>query len=426
MRLLARLLSLAQVGRRRGRGLLARFPSLAQACRRLGQGPLARLLPLAQVGRTLGRGPLAVLVALAGAALALGISAGSSDRPAKRPSAPAPSAEAAGGRLLAPPTATLTRAAERHRRRARRGGARHYRRTARKRVRPADAKEFLPLYREAERVYSVNWRLIASIHRQETAFSTSPSTYHGLNDFGCCAGPMQFNVTNGPVSTWKRYRQAFRDGRRPKRYPHRTRSHPSIYDDFDAIMAAGSLLRDSGAGRPLDVGTWGAAYDYYGHDLFGITYASQVLARAEAWQRDGFCPNCPLDEVLVAEFDELYGEPIRRELTADERRRKMQKEARERAADRRKREADLRDRIARRKRADRRSKDRARRRAKRPSAKRSRPAKPSPPRRRRRTAPTAPAPPPPTTTQPSTPPTAPRPPADDCNVVRKLLGCKPQ
>src|SRR3954470_11581001 len=27
----------------------------------------------------------------------------------------------------------------------------------------------------------------------------------GVNRHGCCAGPMQFNLTDGPPSTWKRY-----------------------------------------------------------------------------------------------------------------------------------------------------------------------------------------------------------------------------
>ncbi|MDQ3320224.1 MAG: hypothetical protein M3515_08350, partial [Actinomycetota bacterium] len=233
--------------------------------------------------------------------MALGMAAGSSHREERRASVPDAQVLSASAAMVAE-------------RRARRGGAAYYRRTARNRVSAKAAARFLPLYREAERVYGVNWRLIASIHRQETAFSKAPSTYHGLNAFGCCAGPMQFNVTNGPVSTWKLYRQAFRAGRRPKRYPHRTRAHPSIYDDFDAIMAAGSLLSDSGAGRSLDFGAWSAAYSYYGHDLFGVTYASQVLARAEAWQRDGFCPNCDLDEGLVAEFDDAYGASVRRQL----------------------------------------------------------------------------------------------------------------
>ncbi|HEV2723416.1 MAG TPA: hypothetical protein VGV10_02190 [Thermoleophilaceae bacterium] len=303
----------------------------------------------------------------------------------------------------------------------RRGGAEYYRRTARHRVAPKAAAGFLPLYREAERVYGVNWRLIASIHDQETAFSKAPSTYKGLNPFGCCAGPMQFNVTNGPPSTWKLYRQAYKAGRRPASYPHRTRSHPSIYDDFDAIMAAGSLLNDSGAGDALDGAAWRAAYSYYGHDLFGITYANQVLARAVAWERDGFCPNCPVDEGLVAEFEDAYGWSIRREMTADERRLKELKK-RKRAGDRK---GDRRDRKGRRKRGDRGSKDRARRRSRPPSARRDRPTRPSPPRpRRRRTGPTRPSlpPPAPPSTTPSTPPQPP--PAENCPLIRKLLGCR--
>ena len=174
----------------------------------------------------------------------------------------------------------------------------------------------MALYREAARSFGVSWRLIASIHRQETAFSTAPSTYHGLNAFGCCAGPMQFNVTNGPPSTWELYRQSFRQGKRPRSYPHRTRSHPSVYDDFDAMMAAGALLRDGGAGEALDGGSWSAAYAYYGHDLFGIEYANQVLGRAQGWELDGFCLNCPLDEVLVDAFDDAYGDDARRRCSA--------------------------------------------------------------------------------------------------------------
>ncbi len=375
---------------------------------------------LSCVGRRLGRGPLAILVALAGAATALGVDAGSSHRDAERASGPA---HADGAPLAVSATAALTQMVEPQGGRPRRPGADYYRRTASERVSAKDAAEFLPLYREAERVYGVNWRLIASIHRQETALSTAPSTYRGLNPFGCCAGPMQFNVTNGPVSTWKLYRWAFRAGRRPKRYPHRTRSHPSVYDDFDAIMAAGSLLSDAGAGRSLDLGAWSAAYSYYGHDLFGVTYANQVLARAQAWQRDGFCPNCGLDADLVAEFDEAYGAAVRRQMLAAERRRKKSK-GRKRGRDHK---GARRDRQGRRKKGRARGTDRrAPRRSRPPSAKKRRPTEPSPPRRRRRrTGPTKPSPPPPPSTQPApTPsPTAPGQPAGECSPVRKLLGC---
>ena len=363
----------------------------------------ARFASLRCVGRRPGRAALVGILILAGAATTLAIGAGFSDRATKRLSGPTVAARMA--------SATAAMVAERPGPPERRGAAAYYRRTAGSHVSEKAAAGFLPLYREAEGVYGVNWRLIASIHRQETAFSTAPSTYRGLNDFGCCAGPMQFNVTNGPVSTWEQYRRAFRDGRRPARYPHRTRSHPSIYDDFDAIMAAGSLLRDSGAGRSLDFGAWSAAYSYYGHDLFGVTYANQILARAEAWQRDGFCPNCVVDEGLVAEFEDAYGRSARRQLTGPERRAK--KHRRRKLG--RDHDGERRDRRKGRgggsgERARQRPPARRPRPSRPPSAKKDRPAKPSPP---------------PTQTGPSTTPpvTAPSPPAGECPLIRKLFGC---
>ena len=193
---------------------------------------------LASVGRRRGRALLAVVVVLAGAATAVGMGAVSSSSPGvaegSRPAVPALAGGALGNVSAMDARKPVAQGDER---RPRRGTEESYRRNANRQVPEKVGKGFLPLYREAERSFGVNWRLIASIHRQETGFSTAPGTYRGLNAFGCCAGPMQFNVTNGPVSTWDSYREAFRAGRRPERYPHRTDSHPSIYDDFDAIMA---------------------------------------------------------------------------------------------------------------------------------------------------------------------------------------------
>lgn len=179
-------------------------------------------------------------------------------------------------------------------------------------------ESFYPIYAEAQRVFGVNWLLIASVHRQETAFSTAPSTYHGLNSAGCCGGPMQFNVTNGDRrgrgSTWDRYRDSFRLGRRPDRYLSMRARHPSLYDDFDSIMAAGALLRDNGAGAALDAGAWLAAYDYYGHDLDGVAYADQVAARAIGWARDGFCADCADRAGLTAQVAAAWGDAVRAQL----------------------------------------------------------------------------------------------------------------
>lgn len=191
-----------------------------------------------------------------------------------------------------------------------------YARNDRAHVRAAWVAGFYGIYAEAQRVFGVNWLLIASIHKQETAFSTHPTTYRGLNFARCCAGPMQFNVTNGPTTTWERYRGAGARGQRPAIYPHATRRHPSVYDDYDAIMAAAALLRDSGAGRQLDASAWRAAYDYYGHDLTGVAYASEVLARAIGWGQRRFCINCETDAGTLEAVDAAWGAPVRAAMTA--------------------------------------------------------------------------------------------------------------
>ncbi|HEY3827861.1 MAG TPA: hypothetical protein VGL57_01570 [Solirubrobacteraceae bacterium] len=169
---------------------------------------------------------------------------------------------------------------------------------------------FYPIYAEAQHVFGVNWLLLASIHDQESAFSTAPSTYHGLNFARCCGGPMQFNVTNGPVSTWQLVRNAYLYGKRPLAYDHRTTHHPSIYDDFDSVMAAAWLLSSDGAGASLDDSAWWAAYDYYGHDATGVAYADEVLARAIGWSQHGFCINCGVEPALVTAVGDAYGAPV--------------------------------------------------------------------------------------------------------------------
>jgi hypothetical protein len=166
---------------------------------------------------------------------------------------------------------------------------------------------FRPLYVSGDRAFGVSWLLLAAVHKQETAFSTAAGTYRGLNFAGCCAGPMQFNVTNGRVSTWDRYALAFRSAPRPGSYLHIARRHPSVYDDFDAMMAAARLLAHSGATRALDGRAWQAAYDYYGHDAFGVSYADVVLARARNWARHGFCALCEPSPAAVAAAHARFG-----------------------------------------------------------------------------------------------------------------------
>jgi hypothetical protein len=174
---------------------------------------------------------------------------------------------------------------------------------------------FYPIYATAQRTFGVNWLLLASIHRQESAFSTAPTTYHGLNFAGCCGGPMQFNVTNGPVSTWDLVSNSYIYAKRPAAYDHMTAAHPSIYDDFDAIMAAAHLLSADGAEYALNGSAWDAAYDYYGHDATGVSYADEVLARAIGWSQHGFCINCGVEPGMVEAVQAAYGAPVLGALT---------------------------------------------------------------------------------------------------------------
>ena len=176
---------------------------------------------------------------------------------------------------------------------------------------------FYPIYATAQSTFGVNWLLIASIHRQESAFSTAPSTYHGLNFAHCCGGPMQFNVTNGTVTTWDLVADSYVYGKRPATYDHMTARHPSIYDDFDAIMAAAHLLSADGAEYALNGAAWDAAYDYYGHDATGVSYADEVLARAIGWSQHGFCINCGVESSMIEAVHAAYGAPVLAVLEAE-------------------------------------------------------------------------------------------------------------
>jgi hypothetical protein len=178
---------------------------------------------------------------------------------------------------------------------------------------------FYPIYATAQSTFGVNWLLIASIHKQESAFSTAPTTYHGLNFAGCCGGPMQFNVTNGngrdTPSTWDLVSDSYLYGKRPASYDHMTATHPSIYDDFDSIMAAAHLLSADGAEYELNGSAWDAAYDYYGHDATGVSYADEVLARAIGWSQHSFCINCGVEGAMIEAVYAAYGAPVLELLT---------------------------------------------------------------------------------------------------------------
>jgi hypothetical protein len=124
------------------------------------------------------------------------------------------------------------------------------------------------------------WGVLAGIGKVESNHGRldAPGVRSGVNRFGCCAGPMQFNIRNGPPSTWDRYGRG-----------------GDVYDPRDAIPAAARLLCDAGIGErappsadpcPDVAGTPAQhrAVHAYNHACW---YVAQVLALARADQARG-------------------------------------------------------------------------------------------------------------------------------------------
>jgi hypothetical protein len=127
--------------------------------------------------------------------------------------------------------------------------------------------DYLALYQASARnCPGLPWGVLAGIGKVETNHGRSPApgVHQGVNAFGCCAGPMQFNIRNGPPSTWDAYGRG-----------------GNVYDPADAIPAAARMLCANGArgGHNLR----GAIYAY-NHAWW---YVDQVLALAHAYQPTG-------------------------------------------------------------------------------------------------------------------------------------------
>jgi hypothetical protein len=130
---------------------------------------------------------------------------------------------------------------------------------------PAD---YLTLYERAGQVYGVPWTVLAAIGAIESDHGRShaPGVQSGVNAYGCCAGPMQFNLRDGPPSTWQRWRvDGDGDGRLDP------------YAPADAIASAGrylqALVRQAGG----DVARAVLGYNH------SSAYVADVLARARAY-----------------------------------------------------------------------------------------------------------------------------------------------
>lgn len=116
---------------------------------------------------------------------------------------------------------------------------------------------YLQLYRQAGQTYGIDWAILAGIGKVETDHGRlkAPGVTSGVNSYGCCAGPMQFDLRG----TWPAYGQG-----------------GNIYDPRDAIPAAARYLVASGA--PKDYHRAILAYNH------AEWYVAKVLAQAEAYR----------------------------------------------------------------------------------------------------------------------------------------------
>src|SRR4051794_18886551 len=126
---------------------------------------------------------------------------------------------------------------------------------------PAD---YLTLYQHAGAAYTVPWTILAAIGAIESDHGRShlPGVQSGVNPFGCCAGPMQLNIRNGPPSTWQTYRiDGNNDGL------------TDPYDPADAIASAAHYLHTllTQTHGNLTATVWG-----YNHSP---TYVADILTR---------------------------------------------------------------------------------------------------------------------------------------------------
>jgi hypothetical protein len=176
---------------------------------------------------------------------------------------------------------------------------------------------YWPMYTAAAAHYKVNPYLLASIHKQESSFS-SLTVRQGWNGCGA-AGPMQFGIVgvapyhatvpscpnpNGAGGTWNGHKYAFRpiDQFRPDSYPLKRNKLAScarvprnvgcVYDDFDAIAGAAHKLHQDGADMNLSsAGTRQAVCAYIGScaeivNCAGPNAYCGVLPRAKAWEKE--------------------------------------------------------------------------------------------------------------------------------------------
>jgi hypothetical protein len=104
-------------------------------------------------------------------------------------------------------------------------------------------RRYLEFYTEAATTCrGLTWQVLAGIGKVESDHgrSSAPGVRSGVNRFGCCAGPMQFNIRNGSPSTWDTWG---------------TGVVAQVYDPAHAVPAAARKLCGDGLARPERIRT---------------------------------------------------------------------------------------------------------------------------------------------------------------------------
>jgi len=128
--------------------------------------------------------------------------------------------------------------------------------------------DYLVLYQRAGSAFNVPWTILAAIGAIESDHGRSQAVgvHSGVNAFGCCAGPMQFNIRNGPPSTWQSYRvDGDGDGRLDP------------YAPADAIASAAHYIH-----ALIEIARGDVARAIYGYN-HSSEYVDDVLARAKTY-----------------------------------------------------------------------------------------------------------------------------------------------
>jgi hypothetical protein len=182
---------------------------------------------------------------------------------------------------------------------------------------------YLPVYNEAAATFGINCYLLASIHQQESAFSTNPHVARGYNGCGA-AGPAQMGVVGvapydpggtagrrgcSAGATWRGHWRAYRRMERARVFSAALRLRRDalpacqdvppdvgcVYDDFEALAGAAHKLAGDGADKDLySKGTHDAVCAYIGDCDYVDTLCEDplnkycdVLPRAQQWEKDG-------------------------------------------------------------------------------------------------------------------------------------------